>query len=180
MYILKILSYLLKRNEHAYWRTLLFSNFLFIRQPRAASLPLQPGFLFFFSPPFPPRCSACVCLWNERDKVTHLCRKVLRIDSYLYLWLSAGLCAQRRLTGCWWTWTGSWHVPGLWLREMSGGSGVRSGLMAHPFTRLIECLLSASSDLFYSLFLPLQFFHSSTFCCSLHPPSLPPSLPSSS
>lgn len=28
--------------------------------------------------------------------------------------------------------------------------------MGHPFTRLIECLLSASSDLFYSPFLPLR------------------------
>lgn len=35
--------------------------------------------------------------------------------------------------------------------------------MGHPFSRLIECLLSASSDLFYSPFLPLRFFRSSIF-----------------
>ena len=52
-----------------------------------------------------------------------------------------------------------------------GGAGVRSGLMGHPFSRLIECLLSASSDLFYSPFLPLRFLRSSIF---FFPSSLPP------
>lgn len=79
--------------------------------------------------------------------------------------------------GCWWTQNESWHFPALWLRERrEGGAGVRSGLMGHPFTRLIECLLSASSDLFYSPFLPLRFLCSSI---SFMPhPSLPPFLPS--
>lgn len=47
--------------------------------------------------------------------------------------------------------------------EEGEDAGVRSGLMGHPFSRLIECLLSASSDLFYSPFLPLRYLRSSGF-----------------
>lgn len=90
-----------------------------------------------------------VFLRNKWGKIDTFAAKV-----YLQLWSWASF---------WTTWEADEPRPeaDIFLpcgrANGEGGAGVCSGLMGHPFRALIECLLSASSDLFYSQFFSRRF-----------------------
>lgn len=83
-------------------------------------------------------------------------------------------CVQQWVMGCWWTQTGSWHYPALWLRErVEVVEGCRC-----PFRSNGPSIQSFNWVSFICLQWPLLFSISSSSFPALihfffHPPSLP-------
>lgn len=81
-------------------------------------------------------------------------------------------CVQQWVMGCWWTQTGSWHYPALWLRErVEVVEGCRCPFRSNgPSIQSFNWV--SFICLFYSPFLPLRFLRSSIFFFILPPSRL--------
>lgn len=148
--------YSLFKNQ-VHLRTCSFSNFLW---PLAVSIPKVGCSLIAF---LPSVVCSCWCLFVElSDTPLSRCGRLVLLHQLA--------CARQRwLIGCWWTQTGTWRLP-VALIDQGFRCPFRSNVPS--FSPFIACLLSASCDLFYSLFLPYWFLHLVIFLLSLPSPSL--------